>query len=323
MEETRKNSNGGEEKTEKGTRRKLLLKLALLFVMAGGVWAYYWDRYGQYREFTDNAYVSGNLVSVAPQTAGTVVAVNIDDTDYVEKGQVVVRLGDTDATIALDAAKAALAASVRNVARLAIQVEQVAAAVAIKEAELEKAADEYERRKELRESRAVSDEDFKRSRSALDMAQSSLSLARARLEEAKIQAGDGDIENHPDVRLAVARYREAYANRNRMLIMAPVSGYVAKRSVQVGEQVAPGKPLMAIVPLNQIWVEANFKESQLRHMRVGQPVTLTSDVYGSEDVYNGKVAGIGAGTGAVFSLLPAQNATGNWIKVVQRTPVRI
>ena len=335
----------------KSTRGLAMAALATVFVLAGLAVGWHWVSYGQYRVSTDDAYVQGNVVHVTPQVAGTVVAIAADDTDRVEQGQVLVRLDDADARVQLQVAEANLAEAVRAVRGLyasdsqsqalvqqrAADVQRAGHDAAAADAEARKAADEYRRRQQLYNDKYISAEALQTARTSLSAAIAQRDSARARVADAeaaltqareqKIGAAglvdNTSIETHPRVAAAEAKVREAYLALVRNSVVAPVRGYVAKRSVQVGERVAPGAALMAIVPLGDVWVDANFKESELENVRIGQPVRLTSDLYGRNVKYTGRIAGLGAGTGSVFALLPAQNATGNWIKIVQRVPVRI
>jgi len=337
--------------TNGARRRRVLLTLGGVFLVAFAVTAAYWLLIGQYRASTDNAYVQGNVVQVTPQVAGTVVSIAVDNTDLVEQGHVLVRLDDADARASLQAAEASLAEAVRAVrglyasdsqtqalvAQRAADVERARHDAAAAEAEARKASDEFHRREKLSRDKFISPEALQTARTSLtaalalrDAAQAHVVDAQAGLLQAREQqagaAGLVDntsIETHPRVAAAAAGVRVAYLALARTGIVAPVRGYVAKRSVQVGERVSVGEALMAVVPLDDVWVEANFKESELENVRIGQPVTLTADLYGANVKYSGQVSGLGAGTGSVFSLLPAQNATGNWIKIVQRVPVRI
>jgi membrane fusion protein (multidrug efflux system) len=288
-------------------------------------------------ESTDNAYVQANVVQITPQLAGTVVAVGADDTDFVRAGQWLVKLDPADARVALDDAKAQLAQAVREVrslyasnAALQAQVSLRDADVARARAEVVRAKDDVERRAPLVATGAVAKEEFEHvnaqleaARRLLEGAESAARAAREQLAANRSLTDNTSVEQHPNVQRAAARVREAWLALQRVQIPAPVDGYVAKRNVQVGQRVQPGAPLMTVVTLDRLWVDANFKEGQLRELRVGQPAVLEADVYGSKVRYHGTVEGLGAGTGAAFALLPAQNATGNWIKVVQRVPVRI
>ncbi|MDD5295766.1 MAG: HlyD family efflux transporter periplasmic adaptor subunit [Rhodocyclaceae bacterium] len=303
-------------------RRALLILSAILMlaVVAGGLW---WVLDGRYHETTDDAYVSGDIIQITPQTAGMVLAIHADDTDVVKAGAPLVELDPADARIALDQAEAALAQAVREVRTLYATNGSLGAVVAQREADLAKARDDLRRRQALAGTGAVSGEEIEHARAGVAASEAALATARDQLLSNQALSDHTTVENHPNVMRAAARVEEACLALKRSSITAPVAGQVAKRGVQVGTRVAPGQPLMAIVPLDRVWVDANFKEGQLRQMRVGQPVALAADIYGSRVRYTGKVVGLGAGTGAAFSLLPAQNATGNWIKIVQRLPVRV
>ncbi|MGN6787986.1 MAG: EmrA/EmrK family multidrug efflux transporter periplasmic adaptor subunit [Rhodanobacteraceae bacterium] len=304
-------------------RRWLLRGLVALVVVVGIVWALYHFLVGRWYEGTDDAYVDGNVVQITPQVPGTVISIGADDNDYVREGRTLVKLDPSDADVALAQAEAALAQAVRKVRGLYSTVHTSKADVAAREAAVRQAEADYKRRKGLAASGAISAEELAHARDALTTAQSALAAAQAQLATTNALVSDTEIATHPDVKAAAAAVRAAWLNDQRTTLVAPVSGYVAKRTVQVGQRVQPGTPLMAVVPLHQVWVDANFKETQLQDMRIGQPVTLTSDVYGGGVTYHGHVAGLGIGTGSAFSLLPAQNASGNWIKIVQRLPVRI
>ncbi|TAN02900.1 MAG: EmrA/EmrK family multidrug efflux transporter periplasmic adaptor subunit [Rhodanobacteraceae bacterium] len=304
-------------------RRWMLRGLVGLVVVVAIVWALYHFLVGRWYESTDDAYVDGNVVQITPQVPGTVISIGADDNDYVREGQTLVKLDPSDADVALAQAEAALAQAVRKVRGLYSTVHTSKADVAAREAVVAQAKADFERRKGLAASGAISAEELAHARDALTTAESALAAAQAQLATSDALVSDTKITTHPDVKAVAAQVRAAWLNDQRTTLVAPVSGYVAKRTVQVGQRVQPGTPLMAVVPLHQVWVDANFKETQLQHMRIGQPVTLTSDVYGGAVTYHGHVAGLGVGTGSAFSLLPAQNATGNWIKIVQRLPVRI
>jgi membrane fusion protein (multidrug efflux system) len=299
----------------------LILGLIVLVSAVGS--GVYWVRVARFYESTDDAYVSGNLVQVTPQVAGTVVSIAADDTDLVKQGDTLVVLDTADAQVALDRAQAELAQAVRKVRNLFVNTEQFEATVALRQVELQRADTDLKRRIGLDEPGAVSAEDIQHARAAVATAQAALTVAREQLNSTRSLVEDTSIAQHPDVLAAAGRVREAYLALQRSKIPSAVTGYVAKRNVQVGQRVSPGAALMAIVPLNEVWVDANFKEVQLQHLRIGQPVTLSADSYGDKIEFKGTVAGMSAGTGGAFALLPAQNATGNWIKVVQRLPVRI
>ena len=304
-------------------RSKFLLIAATIFVLAGLGWLAWYLLVGQWYEFTDDAYVGANVVQVTPQVAGTVVAVAAEDTDRVEEGQLLVRLDGADARIALQQAEANLARTVRQVQTLFATTAQFDATVAQRRTELERAQADLARREQVGPIGGVSREDVQHARDAVAAARSALRAAEEQLAANRALVDRTSVEDHPDVLAAASRVHEAFLNEARTRIAAPVSGTVARRSVQVGQRVAAGTPLMAIVPLGNVWVDANFKEGQLRDLREGQPAKIEADLYGRHMEYHGRVAGFGAGTGAAFALLPAQNATGNWIKVVQRVPVRI
>jgi membrane fusion protein (multidrug efflux system) len=305
-------------------RRKRWLAIVIgAFAAIAIAYGAYWAIALRYVQTTDDAYVNGNVVQITPQISGTVVAIGADDTQFVNAGQTLVRLDQSDAKVALDQADAQLAKTVREVRSLFATSGQLQAAVAMRQADLSKAEQDLARRERLASSGAVSAEERQHARDAVASAQAALLAAQQELAANRARVDRTTVENHPDVLNAAARVRDAYLTYSRTALPAPVSGFVAKRAVQLGQRVAPGAALMAIVPLDQVWVDANFKEPQLAAMRVGQPVKLTADLYGGRIVYHGKVAGFGAGTGSAFALLPAQNATGNWIKIVQRVPVRI
>src|SRR5471030_249203 len=306
-----------------GKRKLWLALLGIGVVVAGAAYGTYYFTYGQYHESTDDAYVNGNLVELTPQVTGTVNAVNSDDTQIVKAGDPVVTLDPADSKIALLNAEAALGQAVRQVSTLYVNNSYFAANVAQRESDLARALDDLKRRLAVANTGAVSAEDVSHARDAVAAARASLDAARQQAQSNHALTDRTSLEQHPNVQAAAAKLRDAYLNYARNTLPAPVTGYVAQRSVQVGERVAPGTPLMSIVPLDGVWVDANFKEVQLRRMRIGEPVTMTADVYGSSVKYHGKVIGFSAGTGSAFATLPPQNATGNWIKIVQRLPVRI
>lgn len=283
----------------------------------------YWALVTRFSVQTDDAYVGGNVVQVTPLTAGTISQIAVDDTQYVHEGDPLVWLDSADAVVALNRAHANLAATVRHVAALYAQRRELQAVVENQRIALNKATADYRRRRGLVEDGSISQEALAHSRDALRSARNALRAAQQKLVAADAQVSGTTPENHPAVRGAMAVYEAAYLNFKRTVIVAPVSGVIAKRSAQVGERVQPGMPLLAIVPDTRLWVDANFKETELSNMRVGQPVTITTDAYGGDIVFHGQLTGLASGTGSAFSLLPPQNATGNWIKVVQRVPVRI
>jgi membrane fusion protein (multidrug efflux system) len=309
--------------TPQDRRNRLLLILAVILGGALLAWGLYWAFQGRYHETTDDAYVAGHVVAVTAQVAGTVTDVAAVDTQFVKAGQTLVQLDQTDTKLALENAEAALGRAVRDVRSLVADRAGLAAAVRQREADLARAREDMRRRRQLVNSGAVTDEDMTHSASALAAAEAALAQAREQLTANAAQTAGTRIVNHPMVAAAAAQYKNAYLNHQRTIVAAPVSGLVAKRTVQAGQRVSIGATLMSVVPLDAVWVEANFKEVQLRQIRIGHPVRLTADVYGRNASYHGRVIGIGAGTGSAFAILPAQNATGNWIKLVQRVPVRI
>jgi membrane fusion protein (multidrug efflux system) len=304
-------------------RRRVLLIVAGAFILAGLIWFLLWLFVFSSREKTDNAYVGGNQVAISAQVPGTVVAILADDTQHVDAGQVLVKLDSTDADTRLQQARSALAQAVRGVRQQTSSASSADAQVVTARLALKKAEADLQRRLPLIAAQAESPEIVQHMRDGVEQAQAAVSAAEAQSAAAHAAIEGTDVAQNPVVLQARANFRAAWVAAQRNAIYAPVSGYVAERSVQLGNSVAAGQQLMTVVPLHDLWIDANFKESQLRHIRIGQPVKVTSDLYGSDAEYKGKVIGLGAGTGSVFSLLPAQNATGNWIKVVQRVPVRI
>jgi len=305
------------------TRKRWLAIVAGVFVLAIAAYGAWWAVVLRYTQTTDDAYVSGNVVQITPQVSGTVINIAADDTQFVNAGQTLVQLDPADAKIGLEQADAKLGKAVREVRGLFATSAQLAASVDLRDADVARATEDLARRQRLSASGAVSGEELQHARDALTAAKAAAVAARQELAANHARIDHTTIANHPDVLAASANVHDAYLDYERTQLPAPVSGFVAKRSVQLGQRVSPGAPLMAIVPLDQVWVDANFKEPQLAAMRVGQPVELTADLYGRKVAYHGTVAGFGAGTGSAFALLPAQNATGNWIKIVQRVPVRI
>jgi membrane fusion protein (multidrug efflux system) len=308
------------KKKSRSVMLRILGVCILIGAIAFGIWYFLVSRW---YEHTDDAYVNGNVVQITPQITGTVVSIGADDGDLVKQGDVLVTLDKADADVALENAAANLANTVRKVRGLYSTVSGAQADVAVRQVALQKAKADYDRRVNLASSGAISAEELSHARDALTAAESSLTTAQQQLQTNKVLVDDTIVSSHPDVKAAAAQYRAAYLTEVRTTMVAPVTGYVAKRTVQVGQRVQPGAPLMAVVPLHEVWIDANFKETQLTHMRIGQPVEVTSDVYGHAVKYNGKVLELGVGTGGAFALLPAQNATGNWIKIVQRIPVRV
>lgn len=331
------NQTSPTEKNGNGKRKLMLIVVAIIVLIAVIIWGVYWYLVASHYQSTDDAYVAGNVIQITPQVSGTVVEINADDTDYVTAGKVLVRLDPNDAEVELKQAEAELAQAVRqartlyaNDAVVSASLDERKADLARTKTDVDKAREDLQRRQAVVSTGAVSKEEVEHAQttlnnalSAMSSAKSSLIGAQEQLTSSHAQTEGTTVETHPNVEAAAAHVREAYLARERCDITAPAAGQLAKRSVQIGQHIQTGSPLMAIIPLNQLWVDANFKESQLKGMRIGQPVEVYADVYGSKVEYKGRIAGLGAGTGAAFSLLPAQNATGNWIKIVQRIPVRI
>jgi membrane fusion protein (multidrug efflux system) len=306
-----------------GKRRKALLILVALAVTAAIVSVAYYLLVARWHEDTDDAYVQGNVVSITPQTPGTVVSIGADDGMKVVAGQVLVQLDPNDAKVAYEQSVANLANTVRQVRGLYDAVDAGRADVAARQASVQRARADLKRREGLVADGAVSVEELAHARNELAVLEAGLRASNGNLSRNRALVDATTVIDQPQVQAAAAQLRQAYLNLQRAAIVAPVSGYIAKRSVQLGQRVQPGATLMTIVPLEQVWVDANFKETQLRRMRVGQPVELHSDLYGKDVSYQGTIASLGLGTGSAFALLPAQNASGNWIKIVQRVPVRI
>jgi membrane fusion protein (multidrug efflux system) len=306
-----------------GKRRTLLIGFTVILILALIGYGIYWFIFSSHYESTDDGYVAGNMVQVTPQVGGTVTAINADDTDLVQVGKPLIELDRADAKVALDQSEAQLAQTVREVRTLFVNNNTLSANVKARTDEVDRTTADLKRRQELAGTGAVSKEEVDHAKTAVQSAQAALDAAREQLNSNRVLTDHTTIAKHPNVLRAAAQVQAAYLAYSRASLPAPITGYVAKRSVQVGQRIAPGTPLLSIVPLNALWVDANFKEVQVSHMRIGQPVTLRSDIYGSDVTYHGKVLGLSAGTGAAFALLPSQNASGNWIKIVQRVPVRI
>jgi membrane fusion protein, multidrug efflux system len=306
-----------------GKRRRILLLIALIFIIIGALWGAYWILVLSKRERTDDAYVNGNRVIISAQVSGTVIAVLADDTQLVKAGQVLVKLDPIDAQTALSRTASVLAQTVRQVRQQKATADQYSSAIESRKLELARAETDLAKREPLLADHAISAEEVRH-------AQESVQLARAALAQAVQQSVSAHaliegtlVEENPAVLEAKDAYRDAWIAAQRNAVIAPVSGYVAERSVQLGQHIQAGQALMTVIPLNTLWVDANFKEVQLRNLRIGQKAIVRSDLYGGSYLFHAHVEGMAAGTGAAFSLLPAQNASGNWIKVVQRVPVRI
>ncbi|WP_129640996.1 HlyD family efflux transporter periplasmic adaptor subunit [Peristeroidobacter agariperforans] len=306
-----------------GARKRGLLILAAVVALGAIGYTAYWLTVGRYYESTDDAYVASDIVQITSEVPGAVLGVHVDDTQSVERGQVLVELDPADANIAVAAAEAELARTVRQVRALYSQADQLRAQIAERETDLRKSQNDYARRQALVADGAVSGEELAHAQDTIAQTRASLQAAQRQLDATLAQIEGTTLEDHPNVLAAAAQLRDASLALRRTTIRSPVSGTIAKRGVQLGQHVNAGAPLLAVVPLDDVWIDANFKESQLKSVRVGQPVTVHADIYGKDVEYKGAVAGLAAGSGSAFALLPAQNASGNWIKIVQRVPVRI
>jgi membrane fusion protein (multidrug efflux system) len=304
-------------------RRRGLLILAVCVLLGAAAWTAYWYGYARWRVSTNDAYVGGTVVQVTADVAGTILSVHALETDTVTAGQTLLELDPADARIAMQSAVADLGNTVRQVQGAFRQVDRLRAQLALREVELQRARQDLARRSSLGNGGAISAEDVAHARDSVAGYEAGVRAAREELNVGLAQTIDATPEDHPQVLRAAARVREAALALQRTVIKAPIGGVIAKKGVQVGQRVAPGMPLLGLVPLEDVWVDANFKEGQLEQMRIGQPVSLHTDLYGSGVEFSGHIRGISPGTGAAFALLPAQNASGNWIKIVQRIPVRI
>jgi membrane fusion protein (multidrug efflux system) len=306
-----------------GKRRNILILIAVIFIVLGALWAAYWVLVLSKREQTDDAYVNGNKVVISAQIPGTVIAVLADDTQLVKAGQVLVRLDPIDAETSLSRTASALAQTVRQVRQQKSTADQYDSLIDTRRLELKRASADLAKREPLMADHAIAPEEVRHARESVEMARAALTQAVRQATAAHALVDGTPVADNPAVLQAKAAYRDAWIAAQRNAVVAPVTGYVAERSVQLGQHIQAGQALMTVIPLNSLWVDANFKEVQLRHLRIGQPAQVRSDLYGGSYIFHGHVKGMSAGTGAAFSLLPAQNASGNWIKVVQRVPVRI
>lgn len=304
-------------------RRRALTLLTLFVLLAAGAAIAWYLLVGEWNESTDDAYVAGDMAQINSQIPGTLVSVKVRDGDKVQAGDVLAELDPTDTAVALAQAKSALANAVRQSHGLFNQANSAQSDLAARAQALSTARSDYERRVTLARTGAVSSEEVDHARQSLEAAQAAYNAARQQYDARRVLVAGTELSTQPAVEVAAAQLRAAYLNSRRNAILSPLDGYVARRTAQVGQRVQPGQAMMTIVPLQDVWIDANFKETQLRKMRIGQPATIETDLYGSKVRYTGKVASLGVGTGSVFALLPAQNATGNWIKIVQRIPVRI
>ena len=316
--DTQNSSNNKSQQRKKGLSIFILL---LLLISIGS--AAYWYFFIKGFEETEDAYVSGNQVMVSAQVAGNISKINVDNMDPVQAGDVLLELDDTNAKLSFEQAKSNLANAVRQISQLNYTVKQLKSAVRANEITLAQAQGNLNRRVQLVKDGAIDKESFQHAKEAVELAKANLTTSQNQLGANQALLLDGPLSEQPQIQSAVSNLKQAWLNLERTKIRSPIKGYVARRNAQVGQAVSVGGALMAVVTTDQMWLDANFKETQLTHMRIGQPVEIHFDLYGKDKTFNGKVVGIEMGTGSAFSLLPAQNATGNWIKVVQRVPVRI
>ena len=316
--DTQNSSNNKSQQRKKGLSIFILL---LLLISIGS--AAYWFFFIKDFEETEDAYVSGNQVMVSAQVAGNIAKINVDNMDPVQAGDVLLELDDTNAKLSFEQAKSNLANAVRQVSQLNYTVKQLKSAVRANEITLAQAQGNLNRRVQLVKDGAIDKESFQHAKEAVELAKANLTTSQNQLEANQALLLDGPLSEQPQIQSAVSNLKQAWLNLERTKIRSPIKGYVARRNAQVGQAVSVGGALMAVVNTDQMWLDANFKETQLTHMRIGQPVEIHFDLYGKDKTFDGKVVGIEMGTGSAFSLLPTQNATGNWIKVVQRVPVRI
>jgi membrane fusion protein (multidrug efflux system) len=304
-------------------RKRWIWFLSLFFITVAIIFTLYWVIIGQFYETTNDAYVSGNSIRIMPEISGRIVDIMADETDRVTKGQIVIKLDPADAVVALQKAESQFALTVRQVSQLYQNVSQLQSNLALQQDNLQRTQEDYKRRQGLVVEQSISQEALEHAKLDVDSASAAVQDAKYQLDSALGLISQTDLYHHPQVLQAAANLRAAYLAWQRTTLYAPDSGYIAKRVAEVGQEVTPNTTLMVLVPLSQVWVDANFKESQLKNIRIGQPVTLTADAYGKGLKYHGVVIGFNPGTGSAFDLLPPQNATGNWIKIVQRLPVRI
>ena len=306
----------------KGRKRGLTI-LGVIVVIGAIVWAVFHFLLAAPEQETDDAYVAGDVVSITARDPGQVTAIHADNTQVVKAGQPLIDLDAATADVGLATAEAELARAVRSTRSDFSKVNETGAAVVQAEAELARARNDLRRRRGAAAEGAISGEELSHAADQVKVAEATLQLARSQQVQSRTGVAGTTVSTNPAVMAAIAAYRRAAITRSHMHVVAPIDGVVAQRTVQLGQQVSAGMPLMAVVPLDRVWVDANFRETQLRDLRIGQPATVTADMYGDDLVYHGHVVGLGAGSGNAFALLPPQNASGNWIKITQRVPVRI
>jgi membrane fusion protein, multidrug efflux system len=316
-------SDIADPRTQRAVRRRIaFIVFGAAIVLAAILYGGWWWLSGRFTESTDDAYVAANIVAVTSRENASVIALYADNTQQVHQGQLLIEMDPSVAQVDMRAAEANLAKVMRTVRGTFASADSYSAQLAQAEVGLAQAKSDYQRRHSALKG-AVSGEELGHAIDAVMAAQAAVNAARGGLAQARSAIAGVDLAHNPDVLAAEAQLRAAAIVLAHMKIVAPVDGVIAQRSVQVGQRVNAGAPLMAVVPLENVWVDANFKEGQLARMRIGQPASITTDMYGGEVVYHGHVAGLGAGSGSAFAVLPAQNASGNWIKIVQRVPVRL
>ena len=323
-----KNTTEKNNVDKKQARIKAMGWFTFSLIVVSLLCALYWFFFMKGVEETDDAYAGGNQIAISPQVPGAIAQINVGDMDYVHQGDVLIILNDKDRKLALVEAENQLANAVRNIQKLRYSIKELQAAKEAKAITVVQAKEDYQRRLQLAKTKSVTKEILEHTKDAYKAAQASFNVTKNQLDATIALLGqasisDAQVSEQPSVKSAIAGVRLAWLNLQRTKILSPVDGYIAKRNAQVGENVGVGRPIMAVIPANQMWVDANFKETQLKDMRVGQKAKIIFDFYGDDIVFEGTVDGIEMGTGSAFSLLPTQNATGNWIKVVQRVPVRI
>ena len=304
-------------------RKRALTILGVVVVIGAIVWAVFHFLLAAPEQETDDAYVAGDVVAITARDPGQVTAIHADNTQVVKAGQPLIDLDAATADVGVASAEAELARAVRATRSDFSKVNETGAAVVQAEAELARAGNDLARRRGAAAEGAISGEELSHAADQVKVASATLQLARSQQAQSKNGVVGTTVSNNPAVLAAIAAYRRAAITRSHMHVVAPIDGVVAQRTVQLGQQVSAGMPLMAVVPLDRVWVDANFRETQLRDLRIGQAATVTADMYGDDLVYHGHVVGLGAGSGNAFALLPPQNASGNWIKITQRVPVRI
>ncbi len=304
-------------------RKRALTILGVVVVIGAIVWAVFHFLLAAPEQETDDAYVAGDVVAITARDPGQVTAIHADNTQVVKAGQPLIDLDAATSDVGVASAEAELARAVRATRSDFSKVNETGAAVVQAEAELARARNDLARRRGAAAEGAISGEELSHAADQVKVASATLQLARSQQAQSKNGVVGTTVSNNPAVLAAIAAYRRAAITRSHMHVVAPIDGVVAQRTVQLGQQVSAGLPLMAVVPLDRVWVDANFRETQLRDLRIGQAATVTADMYGDDLVYHGHVVGLGAGSGNAFALLPPQNASGNWIKITQRVPVRI